>query len=459
MEQTANNRLMVSMYKSFVNNLKDKNFVEILHDIKIEKYQSDINSIRYAIHKGDQLTADKIKSELPAFTTSATFDKSRTKANLNIYSQLICLDFDHIAISELIKTIKTVNECNYTFASFISPSGDGLKVFIKVNSNDTQHTIAYNQVANFYKMLSGNDFDPKCKDVSRLCFVSSDPECYLNENAVTFQIQEEVKVEKFKKPLDKKTEHVATTEELLNKCLKFSEEKEHYIPGNRNNFVHLFASNANRFGIFESDTLNFCITNFDLDEKEITTTVKSTYKNQSADFAKFAKFANLQSSDSKTETNAKIITTIKEVEEEDVLKSTPLIPQSVYDNLPPILFESCQQFKQPRDRDTFLTGALAIISGCLPNVHGQYSGSVVYPSLFSFILAPAASGKGSLKFAKNLADTYHDSVMAESKEAFKIYEELLAAHKIAKPKGKLDPPPQPPVAPKFKVVYIPAMPK
>ena len=451
MEPIANNKLMVSMYKSFVNNLGDKNFVEILNDIKTEKYQSDIKSIRYAIHKGDQSTADKIKAELPAFTTSATFGKSRTKANINNYSQLICLDFDHIEIAQLGNTISTVNNCNYTFASFISPSGDGLKVFIKVNSNDTQHTIAYNQVANFYKMLSGNDFDPKCKDVSRLCFVSSDSECYLNENAITFQIQKEVKVEKPKKIVDKKKEQVATTEELLDKCLKFTEEKEQYTPGNRNNFVHLFASNANRFGIFESDTLNFCITNFDLDEKEITTTVKSTYKNQSADFAKFAKFANLQSEQNETSLNKEII-----IDEEDVLKTTPLIPQSVYDNLPPILFECCKVFKEVRERDTFLTGALAILSGCLPNVSGVYSGSTVYPSLFSFILAPAASGKGALKYAKALADKYHDKLIAESREAFSIYEEHLAAYKMLKSKSKLEEGQGAPIAPKFKVVYIPA---
>jgi hypothetical protein len=60
-------------------------------------------------------------------------------------------------------------------------------------------------------------------------------------------------------------------------------------------------------------------------------------------------------------------------EEEDVLKSTPFIPQSVYDNLPPILLESCKAFNDGKRR--ILTGALAILSGCLPNVSGVYHGS------------------------------------------------------------------------------------
>ena len=236
------------------------------------------------------------------------------------------------------------------------------------------------------------------------------------------------------------------------KCLKFTEQKEQYFNGNRNNFIFLFSCNANKFGIYEDDTLNYCINNFDLEEREIKATVNSTYKNQSADFAKFAKFANMQSS-----TMANDVSTENSFDnDEDCLKATPIIPQSVYDNLPPILFESCQVFKEAREKDVFLTGALAILSGCLPNVSGLYSGSVVYPSLFSFILAPAASGKGALKFAKALADKYHDKTLAISNEDKKRYDESLAAYKMLKAKGKLEEGQEIPQAPKFKVVFVPA---
>jgi patatin-like phospholipase/acyl hydrolase len=59
----------------------------------------------------------------------------------------------------------------------------------------------------------------------------------------------------------------------------------------RNNFIHLFASNANRFEIDEAD-FDYCTTNFDLDTREIKNAVNSAYKNQIADFVK-PKFANL----------------------------------------------------------------------------------------------------------------------------------------------------------------------
>ena len=124
--------------------------------------------------------------------------------------------------------------------------------------------------------------------------------------------------------------------------------------------------------------------------------------------------------------------------------------------MPPILFESCQAFKEEREKDVFLTSALAILSGCLPNVSGIYGGSELYPCLFSFILAPAASGKGALKYAKALADKYHEKTLEYSKEAKTQYEENLAAYKLLRAKNKLEEGQTMPIAPKFKVVYIPA---
>ena len=155
MIDTANNVLMVSVYQNFKTNIGDKSLIDILKEIKSDKYQSDINSIRYAVHKGDDKTADEIKSTLLAFTTSGTFGNSRTKANIETYSQIIGLDFDHIPVTNLNPLIQLINESEYTLASFISPKGEGIKVFIKVNSNAAQHTIAYSQVANYYKNISG----------------------------------------------------------------------------------------------------------------------------------------------------------------------------------------------------------------------------------------------------------------------------------------------------------------
>lgn len=453
MEQTANNKLMVSVFQEFKHNLGERNLLEILQEIKSDKYQSEINSIRYALHKGDEKTAEEIKNGLLGFTTSGTFGKSRTKANIVTYSQVVCLDFDDIPLTEINNLVTLVNGCRYTFASFISPSNEGLKVFIKVNSNAAQHTTVYNQIANFYKELSGYDFDAKCKDITRLCFVSCDTDLFLNENAVIFEVKEEVKPLKTE-PI-REVKHDLTTDELLDKCLKFTEQKEQYYNGNRNNFIFLFSCNANKFGIYEEDALNYCINNFDLEEREIRATVSSTYRNQSADFAKFADFAN---NTKLVKTNVSSQQKKQRVDDEDYMLKSPKIPAYIYDILPPILKEGAVVFKTDREKDVFLTGALSILSGCLPNVTGLYGGRIVFPNLFSFILAPAASGKGALQSAKELADKYHNEVLQNSLEEQKEYKRKLAEYRktIREAKKGETINENEPEEPPFKVVFIPA---
>jgi hypothetical protein len=443
--EVVNKRMYVGLYKDFVKRIQNLALNEIFEEIKGGVYKDDVECLRGMKQMGNDSLADDIKKKLFGFTTSGTFSAPRSKNNIETYSQTICLDFDKIPNDEIENLKQIVSNCSYTLASFISPSGQGLKVFVSVDSSVLSHDEVYVQVANYYKNLTGYDYDPKCKDYTRLCFVSYDPELFYNEGAEVFSIEEDSQSSILGVREERSRNN--RTYERLDECLEFTEKKEQYYNGNRNNFICLFANNANRWGIPETDTLNFCKTNFDLDEKEIKATVESVYRNNFADFATFAKTTKLQSSESKKE---------NEEPAEDFIKSTPVIPESVYENLPPTLFECCKVFTDPRERDVFLTGALAILSGCLPNVSGEYSGSLVYPNLFSFILAPAASGKGTLKFAKVLANKYHAKTLAKSVQDKKDYDVKMAASKKGSRKPNLTFIGGLPKEPKFKVVYIPA---
>jgi hypothetical protein len=443
--EVVNKRMYVGLYRDFIKRIQNVALNEIFEEIKNGAYQEDVEYLRSVKQMGNDVLTNNIKNKLFAFTASGTFGAPRSKETIETYSQIICLDFDHIPEAELEKLKELVNNCTFTLASFISPSGQGLKVFTLVNSNVEYHTEAYLQVANYYKGLTGNEYDSKCKDITRLCFVSYDPELFYNENAEVFSVEEETQPSI--SGIWRESTNIIATEETLYECLKFTEKKEQYYNGNRNNFICLFSNNANRWGISEAETLAFCISNFDLEEKEIKSTVYSVYKNHIADFASFAKATKLQSDESNNE-NAEPA--------DELIKSTPCIPDSVYENLPPTLLECCKVFSDRREKDVFLTGALAILSGCLPNVSGEYSGSLVYPNLFTFILAPAASGKGALKFAKVLANKYHAKTLNKSIQDKKDYDVKMAASKKGPKKvnpafiGGL------PKEPKFKVVYIPA---
>ena len=55
---------MVSTYIDFKTKLEDNSIFNIFQDIKNGKYESEINSIRYAMHSGKEKLADELKSKL-----------------------------------------------------------------------------------------------------------------------------------------------------------------------------------------------------------------------------------------------------------------------------------------------------------------------------------------------------------------------------------------------------------
>ena len=84
--------------------------------------------------------------------------------------------------------------------------------------------------------------------------------------------------------------------------------------------------------------------------------------------------------------------------------------------------------------------------------------------MFFFAIAPAASGKGALKFAKMLADEYHSFVLKASREAESQYNQELSEHKqkISSKKKATPPPKNSPPNPLLKWCtfrQIPAMQK
>jgi hypothetical protein len=142
---------------------------------------------------------------------------------------------------------------------------------------------------------------------------------------------------------------------------------------------------------------------------------------------------------------------------EDYLKTTPTIPDAVYDALPLLLKDGARAFTDKRKRDVFFTSAISIISGCLPNVTGVYFQERVYPHLYTFIIAPAASGKGVLKNAKRLADKYHQKILQQSRDAQKIHDNEMSDFKqLERSHKKGEPSPEKPQAPPFKIIFIPA---
>lgn len=434
----------ITTYKNFNIPIEDVSLSSIISNIKTGTYHDSINAIRMAKGMGKPERADQLKKELLAFTPSATFKDGRKKELLTAYSGCVHLDFDKLTPGELQQAFDLAVKIPFTYACFTSPSGDGLKVFIKVNTDQHIHEQAYKQVQAYYEKEIGIEADPKCKDITRLCFVSNDPNAFLNESASTFEIalQEQAHLSE---PLFEQAQNSFNT--IFDECVSFTNNILTYNNGNRNNYLYQLACNCNRRGIPHPEAENLITSNFYHENQiEIRKSIESAYQNNAAEFGKFA---NLAGSQKKEITNDQT---------EDYLKTTPTIPIEAIKLMPDLFREGARAFEDnPRKRDVFLTSALCIISGCLPEVQGIYDQERVFPHLFSFIIAPAASGKGVLKNAKRLGDKIHNRFREESKAERKDYENELIQYKAQLSKRKKDDPiPEKPEEPKRKMLFFPA---
>jgi KaiC/GvpD/RAD55 family RecA-like ATPase len=231
---------------------------QVLECIKKGSWKKKIDPIRKAFDNNDLELANSLKMALPAFTPSGTFNERRKKENIDSYSGLLHLDYDKVEDVESLKEI--IVKIPFTYSAFISPSGKGIKVVVNTDADLETHTDAFNALRAFYDGIVGFESDKSVKDVTRLCFVSYDPNLYLNKSSEIFRYL-------------KRSYSVSEIWDFTAKIMDFK-------IGNRNNFVYQFACNANRHGIDIIETIRFAsnYTDYTFPLDEIENTIKNIYK-------------------------------------------------------------------------------------------------------------------------------------------------------------------------------------
>jgi hypothetical protein len=160
----------------------ETNLLDVFNSIKNGVYKKQIEKLRSLTG----VEAAKAKEQLPCFTPSGLFSV-RNKQGLTNYSNIVCLDFDDLENPTDVK--EALSLYDIVFAAFISPSGTGVKCFIKSN-NSEQHEAVYIALLNYFEKELGIRGDEKCKDVSRVCFVGHDAELFLNEDSGFCKLEE-----------------------------------------------------------------------------------------------------------------------------------------------------------------------------------------------------------------------------------------------------------------------------
>ena len=264
--------MKVSLYSKLtdITPFKNLNIHKALEDIKKGKYKDQVEKARVVFYKESEYK--KEKNKLPLIGWSGTFT-TRGNNNLIDSSGFATLDYDKI--DDLDSLIENVNNDKYTFSSFITPSGKGLKVLVKIPlvSNDKDYKSFYLELKKHYDNYS--ETDPSTKDISRASFVSYDPSLFINPDSEMF-------TDRFIEKIIPKRESAIRVDdmgEVANRLLVWFNKK--WRSGSeRNNHLFILSSAFNDYGVDKSVALDYCLSYVasDFKESEINNLVNSAYK-------------------------------------------------------------------------------------------------------------------------------------------------------------------------------------
>jgi hypothetical protein len=261
----------VTIYKKAtdVSNGFTKDVLYCLDRIKNGKSKDTVEWLRTL----SKIDYDKNKIKLPGVCFNGVFTY-RNLAGLVEHSGLIILDFDKFETNQKAIDFKlSLYEDPYVYSAWISPSGKGVKVLIKIPNNAENHKNYFNSLKNYF---NHTNWDDTGSDVSRFCFESYDPDLHINENSYIWDKIDLPEVE------DIGNQNVSIPIQsdniIINNLLKWFENK--YNSSERNKSLFKLASALNDFGINKSvaEDVLYKYEQPDFKKSEIDTILKSAYK-------------------------------------------------------------------------------------------------------------------------------------------------------------------------------------
>jgi len=165
---------------------------QVLDAIQHGTYQRPVQRLRELLRTQGKDAYDVAKKRLHGATFCGTFSPTRAKAHLHQHSGIVHGDLDHIEDVEAVKQRLCADP--FTVYCFVSPSATGLKVGMHVDPapDDGAYKHAWQAVADYHKHQYEIIWDPSGKDISRLCYLSHDPDLYRNPEAQRFPVPDPV---------------------------------------------------------------------------------------------------------------------------------------------------------------------------------------------------------------------------------------------------------------------------
>lgn len=169
----------------------------VLRGIKNCAYQKEVNNARYFLTTGDRVKYAEEKGKLPAITFCGTFTKGHKAEECEHYNSLLVIDIDKLEEKEMIYTEKCLHNDPYIAAYWQSPSGHGFKGLVHLNYDGSfddlplsvSHRKAFQQLFTYLFSTYEIELDRSGSDISRLCYMSSDVDAVVKEEACVFEVK------------------------------------------------------------------------------------------------------------------------------------------------------------------------------------------------------------------------------------------------------------------------------
>ena len=276
---------MITYFKS-VNDTGTPFYVDIgkaIERIRSGTSKTTVEKIRL---ESDKTERNLIKKKLPAICFSGTFTQ-RSDASIVDHSGFICIDFDGFTDEwSMINYRHKMIQDKYSYCVFTSPSGDGLKVIVKIPKDPKNHK---NYFASLEKYYNCQEFDTTSKNISRVCYESYDPEIYVNTNSEEWTEITVEEYQSFEVSTSRQTIKLTDSNEVIRRLNVWWNAKFGLVPGARNNNTFVLASAYNEYGIDKYEALSSLsdLASDGFPIAEIKIILDSAYKNVEAHGTKF----------------------------------------------------------------------------------------------------------------------------------------------------------------------------
>lgn len=417
-----------------------KEFVKLLRG---ERWKVQVEEYQRLKASGRETEAKKLKRKLAALVIAGRCDGSHAETNLKQWSGDAMLDVDKCngRVSEFLQVLK---DTPWVKAAWRSVSYDGLKLVVRVEAESVdEYRMAYALVAWHVAQLLAFPCDMSCKNPTRPCFASYDPEAFFRPDTEVFpwrrfvtehpdrvgEILAELKV---KTPASASKPPVAASGMLHTFFNEFLEQNP-FVDGKKNEFLLKLGRIARYKGVGEEELARLKtlaverLAGMGCAAGDIPPRIDSGYRY--ADMNKgpetpASRVHKAQGSPMRySEPNeGEEEAELEKLEADKLRREVPCLPDELFDRLPDFLKRGLTHVRNKRERDILLLSMITNISGCLPGVRMNYGGMVYSADLYLVALAGSGRGKGVMQLAAILPaaiQEYYDELNRKDEREYR----------------------------------------